>query len=131
MTIQANQEFVTDATVAPGGNTGVAYLIATASGHTPDTLQYTVIGPKLLFTATTNLLGVGENNPNFYVTTPNEVTAPLTVTIANSDSTKVSVPTSVVVPNGNDIVFMTALGKAMGTVTLIASAPGYTPDTVT
>ena len=101
----------------------------TASGHKPDSVSYTVVGPKLNFNWYSNVVGAGQQDNNVYVYTPNNVTAPLTVNISNPDSTIVGLPTAVTIPVGNNYVYFSVRGKAVGTEMFIASATGYQPDT--
>jgi hypothetical protein len=109
-----------------GGQGGTAYIVATASGHQPDSAQYTVSGPPLsLSWGGTPLLGAGQQEPNVYVYVPNSVTAPLVVTLSSSDSTAVSVPASVTIPKNSYYAYFTVVGSAPGSVTIHATAPGY------
>ena len=118
--------------VIPGGAGGTAWLKVTASGHIADSTLYTVVGPKLSFYWTSNIIGAGQQDNYYYTTaisTPNAVTSPLTVSISNSDSTKVGLPTSIVIATGTQSTSFTVFGKSPGTATFIATALGYTPDT--
>ncbi len=130
LTIPAGSNQVSTGTVSPVGG-GTAWLKVTASGHTPDSTLYTVIGPKLQFSWNSNLLGVGQMDQNENVQGPNNVTSPLTVTIANPDSSIVGLPPTVVIPTGIYYVYFNVRGKALGKESFIASAPGYQPDTAT
>ena len=130
MTIPAGQYYA-GGSVIPGGNTGTAKLYVTASGHTPDsTSAYTLVGPKLQFSWSTGLVGAGQYDQNLYVYTPNNVTAPLTVTISG-DTTIAGVPAQVTISTGNNYVYFNVRGKVPGLSTMIASAPGFSPDTAT
>ncbi len=113
--------------VTPGALGGTAYLVASASGHTPDSVLYTVNGPPLNFDWSGNrLIGVGEQDPNgVYVYVPNGVTSPLVVHLTTTDSTKVGVPDSVIIPTGTNYVYFTVQGLATGTVTFTATAAGF------
>ena len=115
--------------VIAGGSTGTAKLYATASGHGPDSVNYTFVGPKLEFSFTSNLLGAGQFDQNQYLYTPNAVTAPLTVTLANADSSIAAVPTQVTIPASSNVAYFNVRGKAPGLTRFIATAPGYSPDT--
>ncbi len=115
--------------VTPGGLGGSAYIIASASGHTPDSVQYTILGPPLSLNWTSQLIGVGQQDINVRaVTVPNNVTAPLVVHLANSDSTKAAAPDSVIIPAGYNYVYFTIQGYALGTDTIRATAAGYQSD---
>jgi Bacterial Ig-like domain (group 1) len=129
VTIPAGLYYYSGARVMPGGSGGTAYIKATASGHTADSTLFTVVGPKLSLSWSHNVLGVGQYDQNLDVQTPNNVTAPLAVTLTHSDSTKTSTPTQVTVLNGSYYVYFNVTGKALGTDTIIATAPGYSPDT--
>src|SRR5262249_52772715 len=110
-----------------GGSGGSAWIIATASGHFPDSTFYTVQGPPLSFSwgGSTARVGVGQQEAGYYLTTPTYVTAPLAVHLTSSDSTVLPVPDSAIVPTGQYYAYFTAQGKATGAVTLTATATGY------
>ena len=126
VTIDAGSYYTT-ARVVPGGLGGTAYIRTTASGHTPDSVLYTVNGPPLNFSWSNNRVGAGEYDQSLYVYTQNSVTAPLVVTLTNSDTTKVGVPDSVIIPSGTNYVYFNVLGLAPGSVTIGATAPGFLP----
>ncbi len=129
VTIPPGQYYTSAARVIPGGLVGTAYVIATASGHQPDSVLYTTQGPPLTLSWNTNRLGAGQEDPNgVYVYTPNNVTAPLVVTLANPDTTVLDVPDSVTIPAGTYYVYFTVRGLTPGSVMLTATAPGFAPD---
>ena len=128
-TIPAGLYYENTGQVIPGGAGGTAWLKVTASGHTPDSTLYTVIGPKLSFSWYSSIVGVGQQDNNYFVYTPNPVTAPLTVTISNPDSTIVGLPPTITIATGTNLTYFSVRGKALGSETLIATAPGYQPDT--
>jgi hypothetical protein len=131
-TIAANSYYTASPLVIPGGAGGTAWLKVTASGHTADSVLFTVVGPKLSFDWTNLIIGAGQQDNNYYsqsVSTPNSVTSPLTVNISNSNPTAVTLPTSVIVTTGTSIAPFTVTGNSVGTATFIASATGYQPDT--
>lgn len=132
VTIGAGQTSAT-AQLVPGGNTGTARIVVTASGHTPDTTGvYTLIGPKLSFSWTSNLIGAGQQDQSVYVSAPNTVTgSPLIVSIISSDSTLAAAPIADTIPIGTNYSYFTVRGKSPGTATFYVTAPGYTPDTAT
>ncbi len=111
--------------VTPGALGGTAYVKVTASGHTPDSVLYTVNGPPLSFYYTNNYLGVGQRETNNWVQVPNSVASALIVTLTNSDSTKASTATTVTIPTGSNYAYVTARAYATGVDTVTASAPGY------
>jgi len=129
VTIGAGQYYESSARVKPAGLGGTAYLKATASGHRSDSTLYTVIAPKLEFSWGTSRIGVGQQDDGVYVYAPDYVSAPLTVTITNPDSTKLGTPLTVTIPQGNYYTYFTVRAKATGAVALIASATGYRGDT--
>ena len=130
LTVGAGQYF-TSGQVAPGGNPGTARLYATASGHRTDSTTYTFIGPKLQLSWTTLRVGTGQRVPNVYAYTPNNVTAPLNVSITSSNPTFASAPSGVTIPIGTSFQYFDVTANAPGVVTFIATAPGYEPDTAT
>ncbi|MDH5234973.1 MAG: hypothetical protein OEW77_08425 [Gemmatimonadota bacterium] len=133
VTIPAGQYFNSGfpATVISGGTPGTARLRVGASGHTGDSTTFTFVGPKLSFSWTSSLLGAGQQDVNVYVSTPNNVSAPLTVTLANSDSSFAGIPTTVTIPANSYYQYFNVRGKAPGLSTIIATAPGYSADTAT
>jgi len=130
VTVGAGQYYNT-VQVAPGGSPGTARLVATASGHRPDSVSYTFIGPKLQLSWTTVRVGAGQRVPNVYAYTPNNVTAPLNVSITSSNPAVASAPSGVTIPTGTYYQYFDVTGNAPGVVTFIATAPGYEPDTAT
>jgi len=112
--------------VTPAALGGTAYLIASASGHTSDSVLYTVNGPPLAFSWGSRVIGVGQQDINSnYVYVPNSVTSPLVVRLTGTDSTKVGAPDSVIIPKGSNYVYFTVQGLAVGTDTFTATAPGF------
>jgi len=131
VTIPAGQYYNNTGQVISGGNPGTARLRASASGHTGDSTTYTFIGPKLEFSWQANRIGAGQEDYNLYVYTPNSVASPLTVTIANSDSSIVGLPTSVTIQANTNYAYFNVRGKVPGLATFIATAPGFSADTAT
>ncbi|MHB1097554.1 MAG: beta strand repeat-containing protein [Gemmatimonadaceae bacterium] len=115
----------------PGGAGGTAWLKVVAGGHFPDSVLITVVGPKLEFSwSGTRYLGNGQYDQNAYVYAPNNVVSPLTVTLARSDTTKLTVPTTVTIPAGSYYAYFNIAGiDTAASVSVIASAPGYQGDT--
>ena len=130
-TIAAGQYYASGIRYQPGGTGGTAYIKVVAGGHVPDSILVTVVGPKLQFSWFSNQVGKGQYDQNLYVYTPNNVVAPLVVTLANSDAAKATVPASVTVPTGTNYVYFNVSGLDTGVVTFLATAPGYQPDTAT
>jgi Bacterial Ig-like domain (group 2) len=114
----------------PGGSGGTAWIKVTAGGHFSDSVQVTVVGPKLEFNwSGTNLLGKGQYEPYASIQTPNAVTSPLTITLTSSNAAKVSVPSTVTITSGSYYAYLPVSGLDTGFVDIIASAPGYQGDT--
>ncbi|MHB1263787.1 MAG: Ig-like domain-containing protein [Gemmatimonadaceae bacterium] len=130
-TIEPGQYYSNAARVAPGGGVGSAWLYATAGGHTGDSTLYTFTGPKLSFSGTLRRLGAGQQETGTYVSTPDNVVAPLALRITSSDSNVVAVTGSLAVPAGSYYAYFLARAKSAGSVTLVVTAPGYEPDTMT
>ena len=126
VTIPPGTYYLNGVRATPGAG-GTAYLVVTASGHTPDSVLYTVNGPPLNFSWSSRYIGAGQQDLNsVYVYTPNSVTAPLKVALSNSDATKVGVPDTVTIPTGYNYVYFTVQGLATGgPVTIGATAPGF------
>jgi hypothetical protein len=129
VTIAPGQYYNSSARVIPGGLGGTAYVYASASGHQGDSTLFTVVGPKLAFSWTQNRVGAGQYDPNQYIQTPNYLTAPLVVSVANSNPASVSIPAADTVPNGSYYRYFNVLGLAPGSATFVATAPGYQSDT--
>jgi uncharacterized protein YjdB len=122
-------QYSTTARIIPGGLVGTAYVIATASGHTPDSVLYTTQGPPLSLSWNTRYIGAGQEDLNsVYVSTPNNVTQPLVVTLTNPDSMIADFPDSVIIPAGLYYAYFPIRGLAPGSVRLRATAPGFAPD---
>ncbi|MDQ8155141.1 MAG: hypothetical protein P3B98_10825, partial [Gemmatimonadota bacterium] len=130
-TIAAGSHYVSGVRFQPGGAGGTAYLKVVAGGHTPDSVLVTVVGPKLQFSFSAARLGKGQYENGYYVYTPNNVVAPLVVSLSNSDTTRSSVPATVTVPTGTNYVYFNLAARDTGFTTFIATAPGYQPDTAT
>ena len=112
--------------------TGTAYLVITAAGHRADSVLYTVQTPKLNFSFTSALIGRRQyfTPTDFYVYTPNNVAAPLAVTITQKNSAADSLSAaSFTIPAASYYIYFGAAGRTTGVDTLIASAVGYLPDT--
>lgn len=131
VTIPAGQYYTSSGAVIPGGAGGTARVIATASGHKPDsTALYNVAGPKLSLSWTTANVGEGQYDQNLAVYTPNSVTgSPLVVNLLVSDTAIIGMPASVTIPVGSSTAYFNVVGRARGTVNIYATAAGYSPDT--
>jgi hypothetical protein len=110
--------------VAPG----VAALTATATGYAPGATAVTVTGNGLGFSWASQFIGAGQQDLRTnYVFTPVTVSSPLVVQLTSSDTTKVTVTDSVVIPAGSNYAYFDVTGLAPGTATLGATASGFDP----
>ena len=90
VTIAAGQYYNNAGRVIPGGAAGSTWVVVEAGGHGRDSVQYTVAGPQLQWSAGTARIGAGQVDAGIYVYTPHNVTAPLDLTVTSSDSTIVA-----------------------------------------
>jgi uncharacterized protein YjdB len=128
-TIVAGQYYTSHAQVTPVG-VGTAKLVASATGFGPDTVTFTVQTPKLSLSWYSNRLGRRQYDQNYSVSTPNSRTTPITVTLTQKNAGVDSLSAnSVTVPANSYYVYFNVAGLATGLDTIIASAPGYNPDT--
>ncbi len=114
--------------VIPGGNPGTAWIRVSASGHFADSVQYTVVGPRIRIAMGGARVGAGQYEAGGYVYTPNNVTSPLVVRLLSSAPGVATVTDSVIVPTGSYYAYFTLRGLTPGTIQLNASAAGYQPD---
>ncbi len=128
VTINADQYFTSTPRVVPGGTPGTAWVRISASGHTPDSVQYTVVGPHIRFTLPAQRVGAGQYRPDGYVYTPDNVTAPLVVHLTSSNAGVAVVTDSVIIPANSYYAYYNLSGVAPGTVRINVSAAGYQPD---
>ena len=126
--IPADQYYTSSPRVVPGGSPGTAWIRVTASGHFADSVQYTVVGPRIRITTGSTRVGAGQNRPDGYVYAPDNVTAPLVVRLASSNPTVAALPDSVIIPAGTYYAYYQLRGLTPGTVRLTATATGYTSD---
>ncbi len=127
--IPAGQYYSSGVSVIPGGSAGTAWVHITASGHRPDSVQFTVVGPRLTLQPATARVGAGQFRPDGYVYTPNAVTAPLVIRLTSSDPAVATISDSVVINTGSNIAYYTLRGLTPGSVQLRATAVGYTDAT--
>ena len=102
VTIAAGTYYVYGGRVIPGGTGGTAWIRVTASGHTADSVQYTVNGPALLLGYSTRVLGVGQVETGQSVYIPNAIATPLVVRLVNTDTTKAATDSTVTIPAGSN-----------------------------
>ena len=76
-------------------------------------------------------LGLGQYTDNWYVSTPDYVTAATNVALGHRGSVKATLPSSVTIPLGNSYVYFRVIGSAIGADTVMASiaSPYHIPDT--
>lgn len=117
--------YYTTARIQPNGGVGSTYVIVEASGHQSDSTQYNVQGPPLQLSWSSTRVGAGQQESNQYVSVPNTVSQPLTVTLSSSDSNVAALPTTVVIPANSYYAYFDVRGKVPGSVVITATAPGY------
>lgn len=111
---------------------GSAWVRATAPGHQPDSVLYTVVQPRLQFSFGTYTIGRRQyaTPTDFYVYTPNNPITSLAVTITQTNPAADSLTaTALTIPTTQSYVYFGLAGLQTGVDTLIATAPGYLPDT--
>lgn len=126
--IGAGAYYASTIRVIPGGNAGTAWIRVSASGHTPDSVLYTVIGPRIRIAMGAARVGAGQYDAGGYVYSPNNVTAPLVVRLTSSVPGVATVTDSVIIPTNSYYAYFTVRGLTPGTVQLNAAAAGYQPD---
>jgi hypothetical protein len=121
------------------GNTGQTWLVLSAPGYRTDSVRLSVTGAKLRFIAadytnlTTASVGAGQTqNGNLFVYSSGSLPTDLPITITQKHPDLLRVPSSLVQPAEDYYgkVQMQTFGLRAGTDTLIASAPGFLPDTL-
>ena len=117
----------------PAGNGGSAYVRVSAGGHTGDSVKVTVTAPNLsvaLFTGP--VIGTDQQAANFgYIYIPNSVGHAVTVTLTSSDSTISAATPLFTIPAGGTTQYFDIRGHSLGSATLTATAPGYSPVSFT
>lgn len=111
---------------------GTARVIATAAGHLSDSTTHTVIQPRVQFSFTTYRIGARQYRlpTEFYVSTPNARADTVPVTITQTSPSVDSLSRSQLpIPPGLNYAYFGFAGLRTGVDTLIATAPGYLPDT--
>lgn len=130
VTVNSN-DIYGDWTDVRGLAVGSAWLRMTAPGHVSDSVLVHVMPPKLDFAYDTVGIGAGQRTPYFpAVYLPASVPSPLTVTVQIADTSIASAPGTFTIEQhetygtGGPLV-----GKRVGTTMIVASAPGFQPDT--
>lgn len=116
-----------------GSSGGSVWIVPSAGGHiTTDSLQVTVQAPQLAITCGNGCtMGAGQQGTSWgYVQIPNALSQPLTVTIANADTTIAATAPTITIPSGATYTYYDLRGHATGTTRLVASAPGFAPDSI-
>ncbi len=111
---------------------GSAWVRANAPGYRPDSIFYTVVQPKVQLSFVTYRIGRRQYTQptGFYVSTPDYVATPVTVTITQTNAVADSLTgTALTIPTTSYYAQFGLAGLQTGTDTLIATAPGYLPDT--
>ena len=112
---------------SPGSTT----ITPNAAGVNGTAMTVNAAVPKLNFSLTSNRLGAGQFESNYYVYTPNYGNNALQVTITSSDTTIARTPATVTIPANSYYAYFDVRGLTPGVATFIASAPGWIPDTFT
>ncbi|MFA6165659.1 MAG: Ig-like domain-containing protein [Gemmatimonadaceae bacterium] len=131
ITIPASGYYNGNSRMLPVG-TGTTWIVVTAPGHRTDSSQFTVVTPKLNFSFSSSLVGLRQyyGSTSYYVYTPDNRTTPLAVTITQKNAAVDSLSSdSLTIPAASYYAYFGFAGMATGTDTIIASAPGYVPDT--
>ncbi|MCC7000979.1 MAG: Ig-like domain-containing protein [Gemmatimonadaceae bacterium] len=106
---------------------GTTTITPAATGVSGQATNVTISPASLTYTTSNTRLGAGQYQDGNYVYAPQNLTAPLTVTVTSSDTTIVTAPTSVVIPAGINYAYVRFDGRTAGAATLTFSAPGWTP----
>ncbi|MDQ6887255.1 MAG: Ig-like domain-containing protein [Gemmatimonadota bacterium] len=85
--------------------------------------------PPLAFSFTTHTMGVGQSYGASVGIPSGTVNPGLTVTLTHRNGAVSSTPATLSIPAGQGSAAFTVSGTAVGIDTIIASAPGYLPDT--
>lgn len=132
-TVGATANFAAGATSVAvpvtGAGVGMSTITATAAGIANTTANVTV-GSLAIGVPANISLGLGQAAP-FTVTLSAAAPAPVTVALSSSNSLQVSIPSSVVIPQGATTAAVEAqvTGAGIGSATITASATGYSSGT--
>lgn len=119
-------------------DTGTGWLVFSASGFLPDSERLTVTPARLRFVAPDvtpvrrATIGAGEYDAPDYVSSGDAVlTDSIVVTLSHRHPERLQIPATVKIPGaGYPSTSLIWTGLTPGPDTLIASAPGYLPDTM-
>ncbi len=129
-TVPATVSFAAGATTVDVPVTGVAVgstsITASASNLSPTVSTVTVTVPSSIVLASNVSVGLGQSI-TFPVTLSTPAPAALTVTLASSDTSKVTIPATVVIPQGATVPATQpqVTGVGLGSADITASATGY------
>jgi plastocyanin len=108
---------------------GAVAVVFTSPGYRPDTMQVIVDSAKLDLVSEPDGLGPNQTAPSqMYVQVPYTSDSALVVSLSASGN--VTVPATVTIPAGSNYAYIPVTGVAVGTATVIATAPHSRPDTV-
>ena len=116
--------------VIRGVSAGSTTITPTASGVTGTASNISVGPANLSVNYTTLRLGSGQFESNVYLSVPNTLYSPLTVTVASTDTSVSAAVPSVTIPAGSYYAYFNINAKAVGTAKIILTASGWRPDTV-
>jgi hypothetical protein len=105
---------------------GTTTITPSAIGVNGTSSNTTVYAAQLRFSTTSGRVGSGQYEPNTYLYVPTYNNLAVPITLTSSDSTIVRVPATVTIPGGSYYAYFTWSALAPGTVTITASAPGWT-----
>ena len=113
-------------------DTGTVKIYASAPGHATDSATWTITPARLTLGVRSYEIGARQHQlaNAFYLYTSSSRTVPVTVTLTQKQPSKVGLTTtSIIVPAGQSYAYYSLGGLVPGRDTIIASAPGYIPDT--
>ena len=113
-----------------GLTAGTATVTPTAAGVNGTASSVSVSAAALSLPYTAIRLGAGQYDPNQYVQLPTYPYAPLAVTLASTDTSVATVPPAVTIPTTTYYSYFPVTARARGTALVVASAPGWSPDTL-
>lgn len=130
-TIVPGGYFANDARVSFVGE-GSAWVRFTAPGYRSDSLQYTVVRPRIQFSFDTYRIGRRQYRAptDFYVYTPNARGDSVLVTVTQTNPAADSLSrTTFGIGAGTNFQYFGLAALQTGVDTLVVTAPGYLPDT--
>jgi len=109
---------------------GTTTLTPLATGVSGTGATVTVAAAVLNIPSSTLLLGAGQYETYLYVVVPNYLSAPLSVALTSSDTSVASTLPNITIPAQNNYAYFEVDGRAPGLARIIATATGWTPDTL-